>query len=83
MVFIANGKTVYINAVFFNARKKGDDNMSKVLERCKRILAIQRKSDNESIGKLIRETARELKVNATETQIERAIVYLKYGCVIW
>ena len=57
--------------------------MSKVLERCKRILAIQRKSDNESIGRLIRETAKELKVNATETQIERAIVYLKYGCAIW
>ena len=68
---------------FLMPKKEGDDNVSKVLERCKRILAIQRKSDNESIGRLIRETARELKVNATETQIERAIVYLKYGYAIW
>ena len=65
------------------AQQKGDDNMGKVLEKCKCILATQRKSDNESICRLIRETARELKVNVTETQMERAIVYLKYGCMVW
>lgn len=57
--------------------------MSRVLELCKVKLATQRKSDNESLRHLIREIARELKVSITETTIDKAIVYLKYGKAVW
>lgn len=57
--------------------------MSKVLEKCKSLLATQRKSDNESLKRLIKAVAREMKVFVTETEVERAVTYLKYGRAIW
>lgn len=57
--------------------------MSKVLEKCKNLLATQRKSDNESLRRLIKAVAREMKVFVTETEVERAVTYLKYGRAIW
>lgn len=57
--------------------------MGRVLEICKGKLLTQRKSDNESLRKLIISVAREIKVTITETQIDHAVIYLKYGKVIW
>lgn len=57
--------------------------MGRVLEICKGKLLSQRKSDNDSLRKLIIAVAREIKVNVTETQVERAVMYLKYGKAVW
>ena len=57
--------------------------MSKVLERCKQILAVQRKSDNESIKQLVSAVARQLSVSVSDVQLEHAVIYLKYGKVVW
>ena len=57
--------------------------MSKVLEKCRSILATQRRSDNESLKRLVKAVAREMKVFITETDVEHAVRHLKYGCVIW
>jgi uncharacterized protein YpuA (DUF1002 family) len=57
--------------------------MSKVLERCKAILANKRCSDNTSIERLVSAVARQMKVSVTDGQLQRAVTYLKYGCVIW
>ena len=57
--------------------------MGRVLEICKGKLLSQRKSDNDSLRKLIIAVAREIKVNVTETQVERDVMYLKYGKAVW
>lgn len=57
--------------------------MGKVLEKCKAILATKHASDNTSIERLVSAIARQLGVSVTEEQMERAVVYLKYGCVVW
>lgn len=57
--------------------------MGRVLDKCKELLATQRKSDSDSLRKLIKAVAREMKVYITETNLEHAVNYLKYGMAIW
>ena len=54
--------------------------MGRLIEKCRQILATQRKSD---LHRFVTEIAREMKVNITETQIDQVVNHLKYGCVIW
>ena len=57
--------------------------MNKVLEKCKEILATKHASDNAAIERLVSAIARQLGVSVTDGQMDRAVVYLKYGCVVW
>lgn len=54
--------------------------MSRILEKCKAILATRKCSDLE---RLVSAVARQLGVSVTDGQIEKAVVYLKYGKAIW
>lgn len=54
--------------------------MGKLIEKCRQILATQRKSD---LKRFVTEIAREMRVNITEMQIDQVVNHLKYGCVIW
>lgn len=57
--------------------------MSKVLAKCREILATKRANDNADIERLVSAIARQLGVSVTEEQMERAVVYLRHGCVVW
>ena len=57
--------------------------MSRILEKCKAILATRKCSDSTSLERLVSAVARQLGVSVTDGQIEKAVVYLKYGKAIW
>jgi len=57
--------------------------MGKVLKIVKGKLEKVRKCDNESIRRMITETAREIGVTLREKDIKHAVEYLRYGMAIW
>lgn len=57
--------------------------MSKILEQCKEILAHRTRNDTNSIRTLVVQVAERLNYKLSRQQLDRAVVYLKYGCAIW
>ena len=57
--------------------------MGKVLRIVKEKMKKVRKCDNESICRMITETAREIGVTLREKDIKHAVDYLRYGMAIW
>ena len=57
--------------------------MNKLLQKCKEVLAQRRSNDTNSIRRLVCQVAEHMNMKLSLHQIDRCVVYLKYGKEVW
>lgn len=57
--------------------------MGKIIEQCKTILMRRLRNDTNSIREVVLQVAERQNVVLSDKQIDHAVIYLKYGKVIW